>query len=292
MLVGILVLLFVILYMLGDPSALLLPLTATEEQREAFKEAQGFNDPIYEQFGRFAKDVFTLDFGRSTWLGTNSRDVFLARLPRSLILAFLAFPLAFLVAFFIGILSAVRPGTFLDRLIVGSSITAASVADFWLGLMLILVFAVWLDLLPVFGYGDPKHLVLPVLTLAALPMGRLTQITRTAMIEVLASQYITVAKSKGLKNSYILMVHAGKNAMIAITAGGAMELSRLLGGGVIVVEFVFAWPGIGLLWVNSIVQRDLSLVSAVVFFTTLMILALNIVVDIFYTYLDPRIRLA
>jgi len=290
--VGVSVVVFVITRAIGDPARMMMPLEATDEQVEAFAQRMGFRDPLPVQFWNWAKDALRGDFGDSLWQRTPAMELVLERMPASLLLCFTAITLALLASIPLGILAALRPRSWLDKLTTSISLIGVCIPDFWLGLMLMLLFAVSIHLFFTSGYGTPRHLVLPAVTLAARPWGRITQIVRTSMMDEMHKAYMVTARAKGLTEQKVIISHALKNASIPIVTLAAWELTRMLAGYTIVVETVFAWPGFGQLALQAIERRDLTLIQADVFLVALIVVAMNISIDFIYAALDPRVRLA
>lgn len=268
-----------------------MPLEATDEQVEAFAQRMGFRDPLVVQFIDWAGNALRGDFGDSLWQRRPAMELVLERMPATLLLCFTAIILALLASIPLGILAALRPRSWLDKLTTSISLIGVCIPDFWLGLMLMLLFAVSIHLFFTSGYGTPRHLVLPAVTLAARPWGRITQIVRTSMMDEMHKTYMVTARAKGLTEQKVIMSHALKNASIPIVTLAAWELTRMLAGYTIVVETVFAWPGFGLLAMQAIEERDLTLIQADVFLVALIVVAMNITIDLIYAALDPRVRL-
>ncbi len=288
--VGVSVFVFIITHMLGDPARMMLPLESTDEEVEAFREAMGFNDPLHVQFWHFAKNAVRGDFGDSLWQREPAMPLVLERLPKTMLLVVLSTALALLLSIPLGVLAALRPRSLLDRACTVSSLVGVSIPDFWLGLILILLFAVQLGLFYTSGSGTWKHVVLPTLTLAARPIGQITLITRSSMIDELSQQYMITARAKGLRERVVVVNHALRNALIPIITLSAWQIARLVAGLTVAVETVFAWPGVGLLAIQAIQRRDLPLIQADVFVVALVVTLLNLVLDITYAIFDPRIR--
>jgi peptide/nickel transport system permease protein len=286
---GLITLIFFLARVTGDPTDLYLPLTATTEQRAAFSRAHGFDRPVLDQYGDFLVDVARLDFGTSLWLSAPALETVLGRLPQTLLLSALTMALSFSVALILGSLSALWPRSWINRLTSFVSLVGVSIADFWLALVLIIVFAVKLRVLPTSGTGDWTHLVLPITTLSLPLMGRLSQITKVAVSEQLTAAYVTTARAKGLRSSQVLSGHVWRNALLPVLTVAGIQLAGLINGAVI-VETVFGWPGIGKLTVDAITRRDFAIVQATVFVVALMTFALNLIVDLCYAAIDPRIR--
>ena len=275
--------------MLGDPARLMLRPEATPEQVEAVRERMGLNDPLPEQFFRFMGGAIRGDFGDSIWQRAPALPIMLERLPNTLYLAGVTILVALPLAALLGIVSALRPGSIVDRSSTVVALAGVSIADFWLGLMLILFFAVNLGWLPTSGFGGPEYVILPALALMVRPLGRISQVIRSSMLDQLGQPYVTTARSKGLSERVVVTLHAMKNAAIpALTLIGD-ETAALLNGAV-VIETVFGWPGIGLLLIQAIERRDLPLIEACVFAIAVMIIVANLLVDLAYTFFDPRIR--
>jgi peptide/nickel transport system permease protein len=290
--VGVSVVVFLITHLLGDPVKMMLPLEATQEQYEQAREVLGFNDPIYLQFLRFAGKAIQGDFGDSLWQRVPALPLVLERLPATFLLAGTAIIIAVGLAIPLGIVAALKPRSLLDHASTLGSLFGMCVADFWLGLMLILIFPVSLGLFYTSGYGTWQHLVLPAVTLAARPLGRITQIVRSSVLDELNKNYVMAARARGLTEQATLLGHALKNASIPIVTLSGWELTRLLAGFTVIVEAVFGWPGVGLLAVDAIKRQDLPLLQADVFVVALIVVAINLVIDLLYGMLDPRIRFA
>ena len=288
-LLGLVVAVFFFTHMLGDPARLMLRPEATAEQVEAVRDRLGLNDPLHEQFFRFMGGAVRGDFGESIWQRTPALPIMLERLPNTLYLAGVTILVAIPLAALLGIVSALRPGSIIDRASTVVGLAGVSIADFWLGLMLILFFAVNLGWLPTSGFGGPQYVILPALALMVRPLGRISQVIRSSMLDQLGAPYVTTARSKGLSERVVVTLHAMKNAAIpALTLIGD-ETAALLNGAV-VIETVFGWPGIGLLLIQAIERRDLPLIEACVFAIAVMIIFANLLVDLAYTFFDPRIR--
>lgn len=288
--IGVSVFVFIITHMLGDPARMMLPLESTDEEVEAFREAMGFNDPLPVQFWHFATNAARGDFGDSLWQREPALPLVMERLPKTLQLVVISTALALMLSIPLGVLAALRPRSPLDRICTIGSLCGVSLPDFWLGLIFILVFAVQLGLFYTSGSGTWQHLVLPSLTLAARPLGQITLITRSAMIDELNQQYMVTARAKGLKEWAVVVNHALRNAFIPIITLSAWQIARLVAGLTVAVETVFAWPGVGLLAIQAIQRRDLPLIQADVFVVALAVTLLNLVLDILYAVCDPRIR--
>jgi ABC-type dipeptide/oligopeptide/nickel transport system permease component len=289
-LLGVSFVVFLILHLTGDPAAVLLPPEASAEDIRRFREAMGFDDPFLVQYGRFLRGALQGDFGRSIRHGEPAFTLVLERLPATFELAGAALLIALCLAIPAGIVSAVRRNTPVDYLATVVALFGQSMPTFWLGIMLILIFSVNLNLLPSSGRGTLEHLILPALTLGLFTTARITRLTRSGMLDVLGQDYIRTARAKGVADRPVVWKHALKNAAIPIVTIVGIELGTLLGGSVI-TETIFAWPGVGRLSVQAIYNRDYPVVQAAVFLLASTFVLVNLVVDVIYTYLDPRIRL-
>jgi peptide/nickel transport system permease protein len=286
---GLVVVVFFMTHLVGDPASLMLRPEATAEQREAVRDRLGLNDPLPVQFGRFISGVARGDFGDSIWQRVPALPVVLSRVPATLYLASATLLLAVPLAIVLGIVSAIRPRSFVDRAVTVVALGGVSTADFWLGLMLILLFAVRLGWLPTSGYGGLQFVLLPALALAFRPLGRVSQVVRSAMIDQFSQPYVTTARAKGLSERIVVYLHTLKNAAIPIATLIGDEAASLLNGAV-VIETVFGWPGVGILLIQAIERRDLPLIEAAVIVIAVMIVTVNLLVDLTYTLLDPRVR--
>lgn len=274
----------------GDPAALMLGPTATTEDIEALQDKLGLNDSMLQQYVTFLGDVARFDFGDSLWLNRPVTKSVSERIGATAKLAFAAMGLALVVSFPLGILAALRPRSLLDRAVSILSLVGQSVPSFWLGIMLILVFARQLRWLPSSGAQTWEHMILPSITLAMPLIGILTRLVRSGLMDVLYEDYIRTARAKGLSNRVVLQRHATRNMLIPVVTVIGLQMGNLLGGAVI-TETVFAWPGIGRLLVDAIFHRDYPLVQASILFITASFILINLVVDLSYVYIDPRIKL-
>ena len=288
-LVGVLVVVFFISSAIGDPARLMLPVDAPEDQYLALRNTLGLDDPLLQQFMRSVGGWVTGDFGNSLWQQAPAAQIVLQRLPATLMLSAVTLSISVPFAIFLGIMSARRPGSVWDRMLTTMALAGVSVADFWLALMLILVFAVDFQWFPTSGYGSFEYFVLPALTLAMRPTGRIAQVTRSAIIEEMQKQYAITARSKGASELRILFGHTLKNSLIPIVTIDGGEAASLLNGAV-VVETIFGWPGIGSLFIQAIQQRDLPLIQASVVVVALLVISVNLLVDLSYGFIDTRVR--
>jgi peptide/nickel transport system permease protein len=250
----------------------------------------GFDQPLPAQFWSLLSGAVHGDFGTSYWQQLPAAQLVLNRLPYTLDLVALAIVLAIVIAVPLGVLAAVRRDSVWDRLVVSTSLLGVSMPAFWLGELLVLLFAVKLRLLPTNGFGGPSYFVLPVITLAALPAGRLTQIVRSAMLDQLGQQYMLVGEALGLRTFNRIFRHALKNAAIPIVTMTGWELGRLIAGFTVLVEYVFNWPGVGLLAFQAIQYHDIPLIEADVTIVAVLIVGLNFLLDVIYAVLDPRVH--
>jgi ABC-type dipeptide/oligopeptide/nickel transport system permease component len=289
-LLGVSFVVFGILFLTGDPALVLLPPDATVEDIAKFRESMGFNDPFFMQYGRFLLGALRGDFGQSVRHGEPAFGLVMERMPATFELSGAALVIALCLAIPAGIVSAVRRNTLLDYVSTVIALLGQSMPTFWLGIMLILFFSVQLNVLPSSGRGGWEHMLLPAVTLGLFTTARITRLTRSGMLEVLNQDYIRTARAKGVANRPVVWKHALKNAAIPIVTIVGIELGTLLGGSVI-TETIFAWPGVGRLSVQAIYNRDYPVVQAAVFTLSATFVLVNLVVDLLYTYLDPRIRL-
>ena len=286
---GVSVVVFLILHLTGDPAALLLPPDATAEDITKFRTAMGFDDPVAVQYLRFLKGAVRGDFGESLRHGEPAMGLVLERLPATFELAGAGLLIALGLAIPAGIVSAVRRNTSVDYVSTVVALLGQAMPTFWLGIMLILVFSVRLNWLPSSGRGGLEHLILPAITLGLFTTARITRLTRSGMLEVLGQDYVRTARAKGVAEPPVVWKHALKNASIPIVTIVGIELGTLLGGSVI-TETIFAWPGVGRLSVQAIFNRDYPVVQSAVFLLASTFVIVNFLVDVVYTYLDPRIR--
>jgi peptide/nickel transport system permease protein len=251
----------------------------------------GFDQPVHIQYLRWLGRAVRGDFGTSLRYSKPVFPLILERMPATLELALSAQVFALALALPMGVLAAVRRNSIYDGITMLGALIGQSMPGFWLGLMLILVFGVVLRVLPISGRAGPRHLILPAITLGTFFLARDTRLIRSSMLEVLGQDYITAARSKGLRERAILWRHALKNGLIPLVTVVGMDFGALLAG-TVVTETVFAWPGVGRLIYMAIHQRDFPLIQAAVFVIALIFVFINLLVDLSYTYLDPRIRLA
>ena len=284
--IGISVISFFFIHLSGDPVMLMLPGDATDQEIEELRVQLGFNDPLHIQYLRFAAKAIQGDFGDSLYYNVPVFELITERLPASLELAFAAMLFALGFAVPIGILSAVKRGSFLDMSSMLGALMGLSMPHFWLGIMLMMLFSVHLGWLPTSGRGTMAHLIMPAMSLSLMAM--FARLTRSVMLEVLSLDYIRTARAKGLKERVVISKHALKNALIPLVTVAGMQFGFLIGGTVI-IETVFAWPGLGRLVVQAIFSRDYPLVQGIVLIFSIIFVGMNLLVDILYVYLDPQI---
>ena len=282
---------FLMLYMLpGDPAeALLGPNVVSADQVEQLREQLGLNDPLYVQYGRFLGGALRGDFGRSL---RSRRPVFeelITQLPATLELTFGALGLAIAIGFPLGLLAALRPNTWVDSLSMLIAVSGLAMPSFWLCMLLIFFFSVHLGWFPATGQGGLERLVLPVFALGYYAASLIARLVRSATLEVLRQDYITTARAKGLAGSIVMYRHVMKNALIPVITILGVQFGFLLGG-TVVVETIFGRPGIGRLLVDGILYQDYRVVQATIIFIATGFLTTNLVVDIIYGLIDPRIR--
>jgi len=286
---GVTLVTFLFLHLTGDPVGMLLPADASQEEIQRVVKLFGFDQPLYVQFIRFMSGAVRGNFGNSIRQDEPALGLVLERLPATLELTLAAMVIAVLIAFPAGIISASRRGGFVDQGTMLFALIGQSVPNFWLGIMLILVFSVSLGWLPPFGRGGVENLVLPAVTLSMYSMARTSRLIRSGMIEALSQDYIRTAHAKGLAKSTVLWRHALRNALIPTVTVLGLDLAHLLGGAII-TETIFAWPGVGRLTISAIFARDYPIVQAAVFLVAVGYTGINLIVDILYAYLNPRVR--
>lgn len=289
-LLGVTALSFGTLFLSGDPTILMVPETFNAQQVEAFRHQLGFDRPWYVQYGDFLWKAVRGDFGVSLRQQQPTISLITQRLPATIELAVAALVIALCIGLPLGVLAAIRRGTIWDSLLMLGGLVGQSLPVFWLGLLLIMVFSVKLGWFPVSGIGGVKHLVLPAVTLGLFSTAYLARMARSSMLEVLGRDYVRTARAKGLRQRSVVVQHALRNALIPLVTVIGLQIGALLGGAVI-TETIFAWPGVGRLTIQAIQGKDLPLVQACVTFLAIIFVFVNLVVDLLYTRLDPRIRL-
>jgi len=281
---------FSVVRLTGDPVTLMAEPGAQEEDLARIRTEWGLDQPWPVQYLTFAKNVFTGELGKSFNYEMSVSTLYFQRLPNSLELAFAATLISFVLGIPAGIISAVRVNSAWDNFGKIVALLGLSVPGFWLGLVMILVFSVWLGWLPTSGQADWRNLVMPAVALGWYFAASLLRLTRSSMLEVLRSEYIKLARLKGLPGYVVIALHGFKNALIPVLTLAGINLVVMLNAAVI-IEVIFAWPGIGRLLFEGIFQRDFPLVQGVVMAAGIMIVLINLLIDILYAYIDPRIRL-
>jgi len=283
------ILVFFLVRLTGDPASLFLPLDASEEAKEKFRELNGLNDPLFSQFLRYFSNLLQLDFGISMRRAEPAIDSVLRGFAWTLQLALITMSLVTFSAILIGSIAAFRVGGFFDRIATFFSLIGASAADFWVAIVAIVIFSVNLGWLPTSGTGTLWHWIMPISVLFIRPFGLILQVVRGSMLSVLSSDFVKTARAKGVKDTVIIFVHGLRNAMLPVITVIGDQAAGLLNGAVI-VETIFGFPGVGKLMIDSILQRDFAVVVASIIVTAVAIFILNILIDILYAILDPRIR--
>jgi peptide/nickel transport system permease protein len=280
---------FFLTFLTWDPAEIMLPPGATAEQITKFRAAWGFDDPLPVQYWRFVSRAVHGDFGVSLRHGQSSLPLIAARLPATLQLTVTAMLLAIVLAVPLGVLAATHRGGPVDLLAVGVALVGQSVPNFWLAIMMILLFAVSWGLLPTSGRGGLLHVVMPATAIAINLMALLTRLVRSTMIEMLSEDYVRTARAKGLRELFVTSRHALPNALIPLVTVVGLQFGYILGGAV-VIETIFTWPGVGLFTIQAILNRDYPVVQASVFILATAVVLINLTVDLLYFWLDPRIR--
>jgi len=288
-LLGVSFLTFMVGHASGDPVRLIARGDATEQQKAELRHSLGLDRPVLDQYRVYVTNALHGDLGISYRQHVEVTDLIALRLPSSLELAGAAFILAIVLGFALGVACVVYRDGILDQALAGLSVLAQVVPGFWLGLVLVLLFAVHWRILPVSGSGDLGHLILPAVTLALPTLGRMTRLVRAAMLEVLQSDYIRTARAKGLTERQVLLGHAARNALLPVITQAGLELGDLVGSAFI-IETVFAWPGLGRMTVNAVLQRDFLVVQGAVLVIAATFVLINLTVDLLYAVIDPRVR--
>jgi len=288
---GVSVLVFGLVRLSGDPTALMVPLDATDEDVARLRTALGYDRPLPVQYVDFVTGALRGDLGTSLRHQQPALGMVLDRLPATLQLLAASLGVAIAVALPLGILSALRPDTWIDRLGVILALIGQALPNFFLGIVLILIFSVGLGWFPASGRGTPAHLVLPAITLGTAAAAFLNRLLRSSLLEVLASDYVRTARAKGRSRTTTVFRHALRNAAIPVVTVLGLQVIQLVGGA-IVTETVFAYPGAGLLLVQSLGNLDFPIVQAFVLVVAVAVAIVNVAIDLLYGLLDPRIRLA
>ncbi len=287
---GVSIIVFVLVRLIpGDPARSMLSESASAEQVAAMRQQLGLDRSIPIQYLIFLGQALRGDLGRSLFYGEPTVTVLLGHLPATLLLATVALAFAIVVAVPLGVLSAVRRDSPWEYLGMGVAMLGQSIPAFWLGLMLVLVFAVFLRVLPASGIGGPRHLVLPAITLGAYLMSLTARLVRSGLLDVLHEDYVRTARAKGLSDRRVVYGHAMRNVLIPLVTVLGLQIGTLLGGAVI-TETIFAWPGVGTVVYTAINARDYPLVQAAVLMLSIFFVFINLAVDLLYAYIDPRIH--
>ena len=287
--IAITVIVFFLQRLTGDPVALMVSPDADQEAVEALKKKLGLDQSVLIQFLTFLKSAAHGDFGESFKWQEPALQLVLSRFPATLELAITAMFIATVFGLSIGITSAVKPDSFFDRFGKIFSLLGQATPSFWLAVMMMLFFGVRLDWFPISGRGTLLHLFMPATTIGLISLASITRLTRSSMIDALKSDYIVMARIKGVPNRYVIMVHALKNASIPILTMMSMQFSYLITGAV-VIETIFSWPGTGRLAIQAFLARDFPVIQVFVLFASFIYVSINLMVDILYAYIDPRIR--
>lgn len=289
---GVVTVVFIIVRLVpADPAVLVAGIDATPEQIAVIRARMGLDQPLIAQYLGYLAGALRGDFGISYTYGSPAMRLVADVLPNTALLAFLGCLLAVVVSFPLGLLAALRVNRPTDRIITTASLFTQALPGFWVGVVLMLVFSQMLRLLPSTGMGSPAALVLPVVTVALPFIAILTRMTRSGLLEVVGEGYISTARAKGLSERVVIFSHAARNALIPVVTLVGLEFGTLLGGAV-VTETVFSFPGVGKLLVSSILARDYNLVQACVVVIAAAFVIVNLLVDLIYGYLDPRVRFA
>jgi len=289
LLFGVLLLVFLMVRVTGDPARLMMPRGAPPEHVEAFREEMGYNRPVLVQFWDFFTGAIVGDFGNSLHFKTPALKLVLDRLPATLHLAFVALIFALVIAIPLGLIGGFNPGSMADNIGRTLALAGQSVPNFWLALIFILFFAVRLGWFPSFGRDQWHSVVLPAIVLGLPVMGQIVRLTRSAVLEIRGEDFIRTAHSKGLEPRTIYTKHVFRNVAIPLVSVIGVQFGYMLGGS-IYIEAIFSWPGMGQLIEQSIGWRDFPLIQTIAVFTSLVVLALNLLTDMTYAIIDPRIR--
>jgi ABC-type dipeptide/oligopeptide/nickel transport system permease component len=288
-LIGVLLLVFFMVRLTGDPASIMVPRDASAADVERFREAMGFNRPLAVQFVDFASGAVVGDFGNSLQHRRPAMRLIAERLPATIQLASAALILAIGIAVPLGLMGGSRPGSVWDALARSVGLLGQTVPNFWLALLLILFFAVQLGWFPTFGRDDWRSVVLPAVALGLAPMGQLVRLTRSAVLEVRGEDYIRTAYGKGLSSQVVYSRHILKNALIPLVSVLGVQFGYLLGGS-IYIETIFSWPGLGWMLAEAVAARDFPLVQGIALVSSVVVISLNLLTDISYSLIDPRIR--
>ncbi|SAL04355.1 binding-protein-dependent transport system inner membrane protein [Caballeronia calidae] len=273
----------------GDPTAQILPQDASAEQRLALQKQLGLDKPVPRQYLNYMEGAAQGEFGSSYFDGDTVTAIIMRRLPNTVLLACTSLVIALVFAIPLGVLAATRRGGLLDRSVQVVSVMGASVPSFWMGLLMIQIFAVGLGWLPTYGIGGWRHLVLPSITLALFVFPGITRLTRSSMLEVLPASYVNAARAKGMPERRVIFRTVMRNGIVPVLALIALEIGSLFGGAVL-TETVFSWPGIGRLAIESIQRRDFPIIQGVVAYVAVIFAVITVLVEIVIRIVNPRLR--
>ncbi len=288
-LLGLTIVVFVVTHLLGDAARLMLPLDATNDQYRQLRHQLGFDQPLYVQLLQYVLQLAHGNFGISTWQGVPAMQLVLARFPATLYLTAVVISSSLIIAIPLGMVAAASPNSPIDRITSIISLVGVSLPTFWLALLMIAFFAVKLGWFKTSGYGGPEYVVLPAISLCVVSIGRIAQVVRSSMLEEMGKAYMTTARSKGLSERSVIYGHALRNAALPVITLTGDEIAGLVNGSV-VIEVIFAWPGIGFLAMQAIQNRDFPVIQADVLLVAVAVVAVNLIIDLAYAYLNPRIR--
>jgi peptide/nickel transport system permease protein len=289
---GVSIVAFGMLFMTGDPTEVILGEAADHmsvEQIQEYRVKMGFDRPWYVQYASFVGNALQGDFGYSFKRHQPAYEVITDKLPATIKLASFAFVLSLLVSIPLGVLSAIRPGSLLDRVATVLALAGQSIPSFWLGILLIIFFGAHLKWLPISGSGTWQHLIMPGITLAAFPIARNMRLTRSSMLDFMQRDFVRTARAKGISETRVVTAHVLRNSLLPIVTAIGLEIGFLLGGSVI-IETIFGWPGVGREIVLAIGSKDFYVVQTGVVMLALIFAAVNLVIDLAYSWIDPRIR--
>jgi ABC-type dipeptide/oligopeptide/nickel transport system permease component len=288
---GVITIVFLLLHVSGDPATLLVSQDATQQDIDRIREAYGLDQPLSVQYARFVSRVVRGDLGFSYRQGLPVGELIVERLRATFELALAGLAVAVLLGVPLGLIAAARHGSAVDTAAMAVALLGTSVPSFWLGLLLIIVFGVQLGWLPVSGYGSLQHLLMPAFVLGGFYAAQVSRLTRTSLLEVLAQDFIRTARAKGLAARSVLLKHVLRNAALPVLTVLGLDFGRMLGGAV-VVETIFAWPGMGRLAVQAVLGRDFPVVQGAAIMGAVVFLAVSLMIDLLYGWVDPRLRAA
>jgi peptide/nickel transport system permease protein len=284
------VILFGLRQSMGDPIRILLPITATQEEVEATRRYYGLDKPLYQQYAIWLFRAVQGDLGKSIMTKHSVTDLFFERLPASILLAGASMIFSLLAGVIMGVVAAVQRHTPLEKLIMVLAMLGQTIPSFWVAILLIDFLSVRFRIFPIGGAGTPLHVILPAVSLSSFSIAAMTRLQRASMLEILDSEYIKLARAKGVSEWLVIFKHGLRNALIPVVTFGGMFFALHIGNAVI-IEKVFAWPGVGRLALDAALSRDFPLLQGCVLMFVLIIMFANLVVDLLYGFLDPRIRL-